>query len=187
MTTVFPQACLCAAVGCFATVTDVGYSIPTLLTTEMAQVVCDIVTLATGSCEHGFCDMLEAITQASRFVAVCLCSARADVRTNGPASPPRVLNMGQVVVTTTATATRAGVPEIQMYVLQVSAQVLIGVEAPVALDSKQRQGPEPASRCMSATCCKVFLTLKNSRWHFLQWSWLGEGCELGEVGDQAED
>lgn len=81
------------------------------------------------------------ITEASRCVAVRSCSAYADVRAKRLASTPRILDVGQVMVTTMATTTTAGVLEIQMYILQVSAKVLVRDEAPVAVGLKATPMP----------------------------------------------
>lgn len=82
MMPVFLEACLCMAVGSFATVTGVGRSTCTLVILKVTQVVCDVVALTTATSEEGLCDVLEVITQTSGFVAVCFRSAYADVRTN---------------------------------------------------------------------------------------------------------
>lgn len=82
MTPMFLEAYLCMAVGSFATVTDIGRSTPTVVILKVTQVVCDVVALTTGTSKEDLCDVLEVITQASGFVAVCFCSAYADVRTN---------------------------------------------------------------------------------------------------------
>lgn len=62
MTLVFLEACLRMAVGRLATMTDITHSTPTLLVKKVAQVVCDMMTLSTGTGENGLCDMLQVIT-----------------------------------------------------------------------------------------------------------------------------
>lgn len=81
------------------------------------------------------------ITEASRYVAIRSCSACADVRAKRLASTPRILDVGQVMVTTMATTTTAGVLEIQMYILQVSAEVFVRDEASVAVGLKATPMP----------------------------------------------
>lgn len=49
------------AVGSFAAVTNVGHSAPTLLMVKVAQVVCNIETLATRTGEHGLRDMPQVV------------------------------------------------------------------------------------------------------------------------------
>lgn len=117
----FLETCLCVAVGVFAAVTDVGLSMPALMMLKVAQVVCGMVYLTTGTGEQGLLDVLQVITASSEFVAFCCCSACTDIRTNWFALTHRVLYVEQMLVTPMALTTRAGILEAQVNIHQVPA------------------------------------------------------------------
>lgn len=116
MTPVFLEACICVAVGPFATVTHVRRPKPALVMSKVAQVFCDMVLLTTGTGEDGLGDMLQVIGETSGCITVRCCSAPTDIRTDWLACAFCVSYVGQMLVKTMATTTRASVLECQVYV-----------------------------------------------------------------------